>query len=236
MGKTRLLAELASIAGDRATWLEGQCHSYGGLPCWPFVEILLHWLGAEIGEPEIAIRTKARAGLGALFGDELESVFVPLAGLLRLRLDLEVTPADDGVAVAYVRWLGALAAERPLIVAVEDAQWADPPARELAESVLELTDRAPVALVLSEEPIPDPRAPRSEDGFSPSTGIARPSSARLDLRRSGGPAAERPGKRGDRPQRPHPPDRRGRGNPCTSRSSLERSSKALSSHAEGRGR
>ncbi|MGH3077107.1 MAG: BTAD domain-containing putative transcriptional regulator [Gaiellaceae bacterium] len=154
MGKTRLLAELASIAGDRATWLEGQCHSYGGLPCWPFVEILLRWLGAEIGEPEIAIRTKARAGLGALFGDELESVFVPLAGLLRLRLDLEVTPADDGVAVAYVRWLEALAAERPLIVAVEDAQWADPPARELAESVLELTDRAPVALVLSEEPIP----------------------------------------------------------------------------------
>jgi DNA-binding SARP family transcriptional activator len=154
IGKSRLLAELANLAGDRATWLEGQCHSYGGLPCWPFVEMLLRWLGAEIGEPEIALRTKARARLGALFGDELESVLVPLAGLLRLRLEPHTAPADDGVAAACARWLEGLAAERPLIVAVEDAQWADSGTRELSESVLELTDRAPVALVLTEEPIP----------------------------------------------------------------------------------
>jgi predicted ATPase len=153
IGKTRLLAELASLAGDRVTWLEGQCHSYGGLPRWPFVEILLRWLGAEIGEPEIAIRTKARAGLGGLLGPELEDTLVPLAGLLRLRLEPGVAPADESVARAYVRWLEALASERPLIVAVEDAQWADRPTRELAASVLELTDRAPVALVLTEEPI-----------------------------------------------------------------------------------
>ena len=65
IGKSRLLTELASLAADGATWLEGRCHSYGGLPRWPFVEILLGWLGAELGEPEIAIRTKARAALGA---------------------------------------------------------------------------------------------------------------------------------------------------------------------------
>jgi DNA-binding SARP family transcriptional activator len=154
IGKTRLLAELSSLAGDAATWLEGQCHSYGGFPCWSFVEILLRWLGAEIGEPEIAIRTKARAGLGTLLGDEFESVFVPLAGLLHLRLEPAVAPVSDGVEPAYLRWLEALAAERPLIVAVEDTQWADAPTRELAERLLELTDRAPVALVLTEEPIP----------------------------------------------------------------------------------
>jgi DNA-binding SARP family transcriptional activator/class 3 adenylate cyclase len=153
IGKSRLLGELASLAGDRATWLEGQCHSYGGLPCWPFVEILLGWLGAEIGEPEIALRTKARAGLGALVGEDLDSVLVPLAGLLRLRLDPGLAPTEAGVASAYVRWLEALASEQPLIVAVEDAHWADAPTRELAESLLELTDRAPVALVLTEEPI-----------------------------------------------------------------------------------
>ena len=86
------------------TWLEGRCHSYGGLPGWPFVEMLLGWLGAEIGEPEIAIRTKARAGLGALFGGEADAVLGPLAGLLRLRI--EASPAteeeSDG---AFVRWL-----------------------------------------------------------------------------------------------------------------------------------
>ena len=153
IGKTRLLAELASLAGDRATWLEGQCHSYGGLPCWPFVEILLGWLGAEIGEPEIAIRTRARAGLGALLGDDLESVLVPIAGLLRLRLDGRGEPSTEEVEGAYVRWLEELTKERPVIVAVEDTHWADPPTRRMSEAVLALTDRAPVALVLTEEPI-----------------------------------------------------------------------------------
>ena len=154
MGKTRLLAELSSLASNGATWLEGQCHSYGGFPCWPFVEILLGWLGVEIGEPEIAVRTKARAGLGMLLGDEFESVFVPLADLLHLRLEPSVAPASDGVEHAYPHWLEALATERPVIAAVEDTQWADAPTRELAEQLLDLTDRAPVALVLTEEPIP----------------------------------------------------------------------------------
>jgi len=153
IGKTRLLRELSSLAGDRVMWLEGECHSYGGFPCWPFAEILLGWLGAEIGEPEIALRTKARAGLGTLFGDELDDVLVGLAGLLRLRLDTGVTPGAAGIVPAYVRWLEALASNRPLMVAIEDVQWADAPTRELAEAVLDLTDRAPVALVLTEEPI-----------------------------------------------------------------------------------
>jgi DNA-binding SARP family transcriptional activator/class 3 adenylate cyclase len=153
IGKTRLLTELASLGGGGVTWLEGRCHSYGGLPGWPFMEVLLGWLGADLGEPEIAIRTRARAGLTALFGDGTEAVLVSLAPLLRLRLDPQAAPGD-GTHDAYVRWLETLAASKPVIVAIEDTQWADPPTRELAEAVLELTDRAPVALVLTEEPIP----------------------------------------------------------------------------------
>jgi class 3 adenylate cyclase len=154
IGKSRLLAELEAIVGDRATWLEGQCHSYGRVPCSAFVEILFQWLGAEPDEPEIAVRTKARAGLGKLLGSELETVLVPLAPLLRIRVDSPGPPADEDQRRAYLRWLEVLATERPLIVAVEDAQWADRSARVLMEELLALTDRAPVALVLTEEPIP----------------------------------------------------------------------------------
>lgn len=153
MGKTRLLDEVSTIVADRVVWLRGHCHSYGGLPAWAFIEILLEWLGAEIGEPEIAIRTKARAGLGALFGNDLDDVLVPLASLLRLRLGYGVAPSGDDIARAYVRWLEALATRQPVILAVEDAQWADGQTREVAEAVLELTDRAPVALVVTEEPV-----------------------------------------------------------------------------------
>jgi len=154
IGKSRLLSELASGAGASATWLEGRCHSYGGLPGWPFVEALLGWLGAEIGEPEIAIRTKARAGLGTLFDGELESVLTPLAGLLRLRLEPVVAVSSEEIERAYVRWIEALARAQPVILVVEDSQWADARTRQLAESLLELTDVAPLVLVLTEEPIP----------------------------------------------------------------------------------
>jgi DNA-binding SARP family transcriptional activator/class 3 adenylate cyclase len=154
IGKSRLLTELASIAGGNVTWLEGRCHSYGGLPGWPFVECLLRWLGAEIGEPEIALRTKARAGLGELLDGDLDSVLGPLAALLRLRLEPAVAASDEEVRRAYVRWIEALARKQPVILVVEDSQWADARTRELAESLLELTDEAPLALVLSEEPIP----------------------------------------------------------------------------------
>ena len=153
IGKTRLLTELAVSGADSVTWLEGSCHSYGGLPGWPVVEVLLGWLGAEIGEPEIALRTKARAGLGSMFGDDADSVLGPLASMLRIRIQ-DVTPSEAEVEAAFVRWLDRLAAERPVILAVEDTQWADTATRRLLERVLELTDRAPIAVVLTEEPIP----------------------------------------------------------------------------------
>jgi predicted ATPase len=153
IGKTRLLTELAVEGAGAVTWLEGRCHSYGGLPGWPFVEILLGWLGAEIGEPEIAIRTKARAGLGALFGDAADAVLGPLGSLLRLHIAEQPTTEAD-TDQAFLRWLERLASTTPVIVAVEDTQWADAPTRRLAEHILELTDRAPVGIVLTEEPIP----------------------------------------------------------------------------------
>ena len=154
IGKSRLLTELASVAGDSVMWLEGRCHSYGGLPGWPFVEALLGWLGAEIGEPEIAIRTKARAGLGALLDGELDSVLTPLAALLRLRLEPAVAASDDEVGRAYVRWIEALAR-----AATRDPRRRGQSVGRRADSragrvLLELTDVAPLALVLSEEPIP----------------------------------------------------------------------------------
>ena len=155
MGKTRLLGELHALAGERVTWLEGHCLSYGGLATWPFVDALLGWLGSEIGEPEIAVRTKARARLGALFGDDLEQVLPALGRLLRIRID---GPDDSGDAEqirdAYIHWLEAVAQERPVVVALEDVHWADPSTRGLAEAVFDLAERAPIAVILTAEHAP----------------------------------------------------------------------------------
>jgi DNA-binding SARP family transcriptional activator len=155
IGKTHLVSELRSLAEEQVTWLEGRCLSYGGLPGWPFMEILLGWLAAEVGEPEIAIRTKARARLGALLGDALDDVLPPLGLLLRLEPATEA-PGEAEIPDAYLRWLEALATERPVVVVLEDVQWADNSTRELADAVMDLTDRAAVALVLTVEPIASP--------------------------------------------------------------------------------
>jgi predicted ATPase len=79
-------------------------------------------------------------------------VLPALGRLLRLRIDTPEEPEGAaGTEGAYVRWLEALARERPVIVVLEDVQWADSSTRELAEAVLDLTERAPVALFLTEE-------------------------------------------------------------------------------------
>lgn len=148
IGKTRLLEELRYVAGETITWLDGHCLSYGGLTSWPFIEILQEWLGIQEGEPEIAVRTKARAKLGAVLGADLVSVLPAVARLLRVRLD--PGQALDGpvdVPRAYTAWIEALTEARPVILALEDVHWADPSTRELAESLLELTDRVPLLLV-----------------------------------------------------------------------------------------
>ena len=147
------VGELRSILPEGVTWLEGHCLSYGGLPIWPFKEMLRRWLGVDDEEPEIATRTKARARLGALLGSGLDDALAPLGRLLRVRLDPDVATeagrdeSPEAVRHAFCAWIEALARSRPVVVAVEDLHWAFPDARELAESLLELTDRAAVLLV-----------------------------------------------------------------------------------------
>jgi predicted ATPase len=164
LGKTRLLAEIAGLAGERVTWLEGRCLSYGGeLLYWPFVEMLRNWLDVAEGEAELAVRTKLRARMNVALGARAQEVLPYLARLLSVRVEPEIeqdlarVPPD--VVARHVReafrvWIEALAAARPVIIAVDDLHWADPSTRELAEDLLDVTDRAPVMVAATFRPDP----------------------------------------------------------------------------------
>jgi class 3 adenylate cyclase/predicted ATPase len=157
MGKTRLLTELRTISGDSVTWLEGRCYSYGTkLLYGPFIQMLRGWLGIEEGEPELSVRTKLRAKMGLLPIAELPDVLPYLARLLSIRLDpesderLRLLPPDTLAAEirrAYAHWLVSIAQERPVVVAIEDLHWADPPTCDLAEELLDLVDLTPLLVV-----------------------------------------------------------------------------------------
>jgi class 3 adenylate cyclase len=152
IGKTRLLAELRSLAAERVLWLEGACLSYRGHPFAPFVEALRTWLGVEERDASITVRTKARARLGSLVGaDEVEAMLPAFDRLLTFRAETlagrssaETANLAAAPRRAYLDWLRALAAERPVVLALEDLQWSDSATRVLAEDVLELTDREPL--------------------------------------------------------------------------------------------
>ena len=139
-GKTRMLAELRSAVPEQVTWLEGNCLSYGGLASWPFVEMLRRWLDLEVGDAEVVVRTRARARLTPLLGDDPGGA---LAGLARL-LGIESGAEDAGQA--YVAWVEALTAESPVVLAIEDLHWAHATTRRLADDLLALTDRVPLLL------------------------------------------------------------------------------------------
>jgi class 3 adenylate cyclase/DNA-binding SARP family transcriptional activator len=150
IGKTRLLAELRSLLPERVTWLEGHCLSYGGLPSWPFIEVLRSWLGLELGDPEVVVRTRAHARLAPLLDDDPTGALSALARLLRISLGTgSGTPAEgeSDIGAGYVAWVEALTALGPVVLAIEDLHWAHASSRELAEELLGLTERAPLLLV-----------------------------------------------------------------------------------------
>jgi class 3 adenylate cyclase len=154
IGKTRLLREFRTIAGDRVIWLDGWCRSYGGTPLYgPFVEALRGWLGVEPGEAEVAVRTKLRAKVTSLAVLDPDEILPHLGRLLSLRVDADVGPEAprpdrlvDEIRRAYCTWIETLSSQQPVVLAIDDLHWADAPTRELAEELLEVTDRAPLLI------------------------------------------------------------------------------------------
>jgi class 3 adenylate cyclase len=162
IGKTRTLAELRKIAGDRVLWLEGHSPSYGEeIAHGPFVEMLRTWLAVVEAEPEFVIRTKLRARAVPLLGARADEELPFLARLLSLRADpdqearlRDLAPEDLGrrIRQAFGAWIEALAGDRPVVVAVEDLHWSTPSVRELSEDLLPLTDRQPVLFAATFRP------------------------------------------------------------------------------------
>ncbi|HET7677815.1 MAG TPA: AAA family ATPase [Candidatus Limnocylindrales bacterium] len=164
IGKSRLLAELrvrfsaAESSGLHRAWLEGACVSYGeALPYWPFQDLLRHWLGVGADEPRLRVQVALRRRLEALFGDDSGEIEPALALLLGIADEPHLasvaadTPASlrQRTAVAIRRLLARLAADGPVVVAVDDAHWADASSVELMQRLLPIVDEEAVLLVVT---------------------------------------------------------------------------------------
>ena len=142
LGKTRLLQECL----DRAA-LEGA------------LTVVATPLEQDHDAPWSTLRALARAGLAAapgLAGTAPEALAVLTAVAPEFGARTPRAPADQGeVAAALTRLLEAVAEERPLLVAVDDAHFADGVTLEGFGAAVAAVRRAPLALVFTCLPGPE---------------------------------------------------------------------------------
>ncbi|MGM1057704.1 helix-turn-helix transcriptional regulator [Saccharothrix sp. Mg75] len=137
VGKTRLVDELAAVAGD-ALVLTGRCLDVGGtgLPYLPFTEAL-----GQVREAGL-LDVAARPALGLLLPELAlpapheggRSVSGPPSHLVGRRPEQDVGQLQLFDAVHGL--LGDLAAERPVLLVLEDLHWADASTRYLLSFLL----------------------------------------------------------------------------------------------------
>ena len=146
VGKSRLVEEF--LGGLDAEALRGRCLPYGdGITYWPVVEMLTRAAGlSELDGPD-EIRGKLRRLAGE--GDDGELVTERLAQLLGVA---GATAAAEETFWAVRRLFESLARTRPLVVDLDDIQWAEPTLVDLIDHVADWTRDAPVLVLCSARP------------------------------------------------------------------------------------
>lgn len=152
LGKSRLKIELQKRLPEGVRWLEGQCHAHTGTTSYaPFIQILREAFRLGEEDPRIVARTKLRAALQSLEGIAGEQVYPVLAHLLDIEPGAgQADPRElqSRLTVNLRSLVEAMATQAPLILVLEDIQWADGASLELLTVLMELTDFLPLMILV----------------------------------------------------------------------------------------
>jgi class 3 adenylate cyclase/tetratricopeptide (TPR) repeat protein len=122
MGKSRLVAEVVERYRTRASVLVGRCLPYGdGITYWPLVEIVSQAAGIEDSDDG----DEARAKLRRILADDPEGEALTRHLAQIVGLDDSFEPGEQAFW-AVRRLCEAIARRSPLVVLLEDLQWAEP--------------------------------------------------------------------------------------------------------------
>jgi tetratricopeptide (TPR) repeat protein len=159
IGKSRLLSELRRRLGaEPHLWIEGRCASYGTTTAFlPVIDGLRRLLGIDDRDDDASAGTKLERGVAALGADLAWTVpFV--------RQVLGLGPADAAVAAldsasrrsetfrALKAMARAAAAERLLVLVVEDLHWVDPASEEYLAFIADAIPTMRALLVCTHRP------------------------------------------------------------------------------------
>ena len=136
VGKSRLVIEFLSSLEGAARVVQGRCLPYGeGITYWPVVEVLKQLLGGDI----------ARVGGYGLDARAVSAIRSVLG-------DASAFGSAEEIAWAVRKLLETVAAERPLVVVLDDLHWGEETFLDLVEHVADLSRGAPILLLCMARP------------------------------------------------------------------------------------
>ncbi|HEX5591552.1 MAG TPA: adenylate/guanylate cyclase domain-containing protein [Candidatus Limnocylindrales bacterium] len=146
VGKSRLIREFASTASNEAGIVRGRCLPYGdGITFWPLAEVVR--IAAEISAedgPAMAVEKIRQLVDRPDWADDRDAITERVASMMGL--------VGEAFPVSELLWgarrlLECLAAERPLVMIIDDIQSAEATLLEFLDYVLETATDAAVLLV-----------------------------------------------------------------------------------------
>jgi class 3 adenylate cyclase/tetratricopeptide (TPR) repeat protein len=148
VGKSRLVDEFVDNLDDRATVLRAHCLAYGdSATLWPMVEIVRQAAAIAPDDSSATVHERLTLLVG---GEERGELIVRrLAQLLGFGQEAGL-PEDT--LWALLRTLETLAHEQPLVVVIDDLQWAEPTLLDAIEQVAENSTGTPILLVCMARP------------------------------------------------------------------------------------
>jgi class 3 adenylate cyclase/tetratricopeptide (TPR) repeat protein len=157
MGKSRLVLELfrhVERDPDLITWRQGRSLAYGaGVSFWALREVVKAQAGILETDDADEARAKLHLAVTELGSDDADWIESRLSPLVGLAPDREL--GRDGQAEAFTAWrafLEALADRRPLVLVLEDLQWADDGLLDFVDHLVEWARDVSLLVVATARP------------------------------------------------------------------------------------
>ena len=158
IGKSRLVVELREAVADDEeiiTWRYGRCLPYGeGVTFWALGEIVKAQAGVrENDAAPLAAEKLGRAVADIVHeGDRrwVEASLRPLVGLAPE--DVALADRRTELLAGWRIFLESLAEQRPLVLVIDDLQWADDGLLDFVDSLVDLVEGVPMLVVCCARP------------------------------------------------------------------------------------
>jgi class 3 adenylate cyclase/tetratricopeptide (TPR) repeat protein len=157
VGKTRLIAEFQRFVDERSEivwWRQGRCLPYGeGITFWALGEFVKAHVGILESDGPEEVEAKLAAAVETLVEDESDRDWyrTRLAPLIGAQASESAFPREE-LFSAWQRFLELIAAERPLVLVIEDLHWADAALVEFLEHLVDWASGVPLVLLIAARP------------------------------------------------------------------------------------